>query len=190
MIHTVKGFGIINKADVDVFLEFSCFFYDPMDVGNLISGSSGFSKSSLYMWKFSVYVLLKPSKSFKHSEHYLASRWNECKCVAVGTFLGTALLWDWNENWPFPICGHCWYMEKQKILNSQRNLENEKWSWRNQLSWLETLLQSYSHLDSMVLAQKRIYRPMEQDRKPRDKPTHLWAPYLWQKRQEYAIGQR
>ena len=125
-----------------------------MDVGNLISGSSGFSKSSLYMWKFSVYVLLKPSKSFKHSEHYLASRWNECKCVAVGTFLGTALLWDWNENWPFPICGHCWYMEKQKILNSQRNLENEKWSWRTQAPWLRTVLQSYSNQRSMVLTKK------------------------------------
>ena len=62
----------------------------------------------------------------------------------------------------------------QKTPNSQGNFEKEKWSWRNQLSWLETLLQSYSHLDSMVLAQKRIYRPMEQDRKPRDKPySHL-----------------
>ena len=74
VIHIVKGFSIVNKADTDVFLEFSCFFYDPMDVGNLISGSSGFSKSSLYIWNFSVYVLLKPSKSFKYSEHYLASR--------------------------------------------------------------------------------------------------------------------
>ena len=59
MIYTVKGFGIINKAEVDVFLELSCFFYDPTDVGNLISGSSAFSKSSLNIWKFIVYVLLK-----------------------------------------------------------------------------------------------------------------------------------
>ena len=60
VIHTVKGFGIVNKAEVDVFLELSCFFYDPTDVGNLISGSSAFSKSSLNNWKLMVLVLLKP----------------------------------------------------------------------------------------------------------------------------------
>ena len=60
MIHTIKGFGVVNKAEVDVFLELSCFFDDPMDVGNLISGSSAFSKSSLNIWKFSVHVPLKP----------------------------------------------------------------------------------------------------------------------------------
>ena len=61
VIHTVKGFGVVNKAEVDVFLELSCFFYEPTDVGNLISGSSAFSTVSFYMCKFSVYVLLKPS---------------------------------------------------------------------------------------------------------------------------------
>ena len=61
MIHTVKGFSVVNEAEVDVFLEFSCFFYDPVDVGNLISGSSAFYKSSLDIWKFSVHVLLKSS---------------------------------------------------------------------------------------------------------------------------------
>ena len=67
VIHTVKGFGIVNEAKVDVFLEFFCFFDDPMDVGNLISGSSGFSKSSLNMWKFLVHILLKPSlENFEH----------------------------------------------------------------------------------------------------------------------------
>ena len=60
MIHTVKGFGLVNKAKVDVFLELSCFFDDPVDVGNLISGSSAFSKSSLNIWKFMVHILLKP----------------------------------------------------------------------------------------------------------------------------------
>ena len=60
MIHTVTGFGVVNTAQVDVFLELSCFFYDPADVGNLISGSSAFSKSSLIIWKFMVHVLLKP----------------------------------------------------------------------------------------------------------------------------------
>ena len=61
VIHTVKGFGIVNKAEIDVFLERSCFFQDPEDVGNLISGSSAFSKSSLNIWKFMVHVLLKPA---------------------------------------------------------------------------------------------------------------------------------
>ena len=61
MIHTAKSFSIVNEAEVDVFLEFSCFFYDPVDVSNLISGSSAFSKSSLNIWKFSVHVLLKPA---------------------------------------------------------------------------------------------------------------------------------
>ena len=76
MIHTVKGFGIVSEAEIDVFLEFFCFFYDPMDVGNLISGSSDFSKSSLYIWKFSIHTLLKPS--MENFEHYLASMWDEC----------------------------------------------------------------------------------------------------------------
>ena len=68
MIHTVKGYGLVNKTEVDVFLEVSCFFYDPTDVGNLISGSFAFSKSSLYIWKFSVHVLLKSSlKDFEHN---------------------------------------------------------------------------------------------------------------------------
>ena len=98
---TVKGFGIINKAEVDVFLEFSSFFYDPMDVGNLISGLSAFSKSSLNIWKFMVHVLLKPG--LENFEHYFASIWNECSCAVVWTFFGIFFLWDWNENWPFPV---------------------------------------------------------------------------------------
>ena len=61
VIHTIKGFSVVNEAEVDVFLEFSRFFYDPTDVGNLISGTSAFSKHSLYIWKFSVHILLKPS---------------------------------------------------------------------------------------------------------------------------------
>ena len=69
--HTVKGFGIVNKAEVEVFLELSCFLNDPMDVGNLISGSSAFSKSSLNIWKFMVHILLKPG--LKNFEHYFAS---------------------------------------------------------------------------------------------------------------------
>ena len=67
VIHTVKGFGIVNKAEIDVFLELSCFCADPVDVGNLISGSSAFSKTSLNTWKFTVHILLKPGlENFKH----------------------------------------------------------------------------------------------------------------------------
>ena len=69
--HTVKGFGIVNKAEVDVFLELSCFFNDPEDVGNLISGSSAFSKTSLNIWKFTVHILLKPV--LENFEHHFAS---------------------------------------------------------------------------------------------------------------------
>ena len=96
MIHTVKGFSVVKEAEVDVFLEFTCFFCDPVDVGNFISGSSVFSKSSLYIWKFLVHVLLKPN--LKDFEHYLASMWNERNCIIVWTFLDIALLWDWHEN--------------------------------------------------------------------------------------------
>ena len=71
VIYTVKGFSIVNKAEIDVFLDLSCFFDDPVDVGNLISGSSAFSKSSLNIWKFSVQVLLKPS--LENFEHYFAN---------------------------------------------------------------------------------------------------------------------
>ena len=82
------------------------------------------------------------------------------------------------------------HVETQKTLSSQNSLEKEEWSWRNQPSWLQIILQSYSHRNSMVLAQKQKYRPMEQDRKPRNKPTHLWVSCFWQRRQEYTMGQR
>ena len=101
VIHTVKGFSIVSEAVVYVFLKFSCFLYDPMDVGNLFSGSSAFSKSSLYIWKFSVHMLLKTS--LKDFDHYFVSVWDECNCVVVFTFFCIALLWDWNENWAFPV---------------------------------------------------------------------------------------
>ena len=71
VIHIVKGLGVVNKAEVDVFLEVSCFFDDPMDVGNLISDSSAFSKSNLNIWKFTVHVLLKPG--MENFEHYFSS---------------------------------------------------------------------------------------------------------------------
>ena len=101
VIHRVKSFSVVNEAEVDVFLEFSCFFYDPVDVGDLISDSSVFSKSSLNIWEFFVHILLKPS--MENFEHYFASVWNEHNCAIIWTFFGSAFLWDWNENWPFPV---------------------------------------------------------------------------------------
>ena len=114
VIYTIKGFSVVNEAEVDVFLAFSCFLYDPMNVGNFISGSSAFSKSFLNIWKFSVHVLLKPG--LKNLEHYSASVWGECSCAVVWTFSGFAFLWDWNENWPFPVLWPsfhqiCWHIE-------------------------------------------------------------------------------
>ena len=94
VIHTVKGFGIVNKAEIDVFLELSSFFHDPVDVGNLISGSSAFSKTSLNIRNFMVHTLLKPG--LENFEHYFTSMWDECNCVVVWAFFGIAFLWDWN----------------------------------------------------------------------------------------------
>ena len=108
VIHTVKGFRVVNEAKVNVFLKFSCFFYDPTDVGNLISGSSVFSKSSLNIWKFMVHVLLKPSLEIV--EHYFASVWDECNFAVVWTFFGIAFLWhclslglEWKLTFSSPV---------------------------------------------------------------------------------------
>ena len=81
VIHTVKGFDIVNKAEIDVFMELSCSFDDPADVGNMISGSSAFSKTSLNIWKFRVHVLLKPG--LENLEHYFTSVSDECNCAVV-----------------------------------------------------------------------------------------------------------
>ena len=98
VIYIVKGFGIVNKAEIDVFLELSCFFDDPKHVGNLISGFSAFSKTSLNIWKFMVHILVKPG--LENFEHNFAS--NEYNCAIVWAFFGIAFLRDWNENWTFP----------------------------------------------------------------------------------------
>ena len=113
--YTVKGFSIVNKAEIDVFLELSCFSNDPADVGNLISGSSTFSKTSLNVWKFIGHILLK--RGLDDFEHYFTSTWDECNCVVVCAFFGIAFLWDWNENWAFPVLWPllsfqiCWQIE-------------------------------------------------------------------------------
>ena len=81
MINTIKGFGVVNEAEVDDFVELSCFFYDPTDVGNLISGSSAFPKTSLNIWMFLSHILLK--LSLENFEYYFASVSGECSCVVV-----------------------------------------------------------------------------------------------------------
>ena len=90
VIHTAKGFGVVNKAEVDVFVELSCFFDDPADVGNLISGSSIFSKSSLNIWKFTVHELLKPG--LENFEHYFASMWDEQQYVILLSILRSCFI--------------------------------------------------------------------------------------------------
>ena len=94
-------FSLVNEAEVGVFLEYSCFFYDPADVGNLISGSSAFSKSRSNIWKFLVHILLKTN--LEDFQHYFASMWGECNCGVVWTLFGIALLCYWNEKWHFLV---------------------------------------------------------------------------------------
>ena len=93
--HIVKGFGIVNKVEIDVFLELSCFFDDLADVGNLISGSSTFSKTSLNIWKFMVQILLK--LALENFEHYFTSLWDEFNCAVVWAFFGIDFLQLNNE---------------------------------------------------------------------------------------------
>ena len=96
MIHTIKGFGVVDERDVDVFLEFPSFLCDPVNVGDLISGSSAFSKPCLDIWKFLVCIMLKPSmQDFKHD---LTSMGDECNCLMIRTFFSTTFLENWDED--------------------------------------------------------------------------------------------
>ena len=96
-----KGSSIVNETEIDIFLKFSCFLYNPVSVGNLISSFSSFSKSSLAIWNFLVHILLKPSmQDFKHD---LISKGDECNCPMISTFFGTTLLGNWDEDWPFSV---------------------------------------------------------------------------------------
>ena len=99
VIHTVKDFGTINKAEIDVALELSSFFSDPTNIGSWISGSYPISTSSLHIWKFTVHIQLKPH--LENFEHYFTSMWDECNCAVDWAFFGIAFLWDWDENWLF-----------------------------------------------------------------------------------------
>ena len=91
------------------FLKLPCLLHDPVNAGNLISCSSASLKPRLYIWNFSVHVLLKPR--LKNFEHNLTSMRNECNCKVVWTFFSISLLWDWNENWLSQSCGHCWVLQ-------------------------------------------------------------------------------
>ena len=102
VMHTVKDFCISQWSRSSCFSGILLpFFYDPSYFGNLISDSSAYSKSCLNIWKFLVHVLLKPS--MENFEHYFASMWNEYNYAVAWTFFDTVFLWDWNENWPFPV---------------------------------------------------------------------------------------
>ena len=108
VIHTVKGFHIVNEAEVDVFLEFSCFFDNPTDIGNLISGSSAFSKSSFNIWKFSLHVPLKPS--LENFEDYFASVWDGCNFEVLQSCGSLNILWhclslglEWKLTFSSPV---------------------------------------------------------------------------------------
>ena len=102
VIHTVEGFGVVKKTEIDDFLELSCFFDDPADVGNLISGSSAFSKSSLNMWNFTVHILLKPG--LENFEHDFTSVWDECNCVVIwAIFVIASLGLEWKLTFSSPV---------------------------------------------------------------------------------------
>ena len=104
-----KTLVVVKEAEVDVFLKFPCFFYDPTEVGNLISGSSAFSKSSLCICKLSIHVLLKAS--LKHFEYYLASLWNEWNCMVVQYSFALHFFGIQVETDFFQSCGHCWVFQ-------------------------------------------------------------------------------
>ena len=96
MIHIVKGFGIVDETEIDVFLKFPCFLYNPVNGGNLISSSSSISKPSLDIWKFLILIMLKPSmQDFKHD---LIIMGDECNCPMVSTFVSTTFLGNWDED--------------------------------------------------------------------------------------------
>ena len=123
VIHTVKGFCVVNEAEVDIFLEFPWFLYDPVNAGNLISGSSAFLKSTLNIWKFSVHVLLKPG--LENFEHYFASVRDECNCVVVEHSLALPFFGIGMKTDLFLCCDHClifqscWHIECNTLKDDE-----------------------------------------------------------------------
>ena len=152
MIHTVKGFGIVNKAEVDVFLETSGFFDDTTDVGTLISGSSDFSITSLNIWKFIVHILLKPG--LENFEHYIASVWDQCNCAVVWAFFGIAFFGIGMKTGLFQSCDHCcvfqscWNIECSSfIASSFGNWNSSTWMTSPPLALFVVMLPK-AHLPS------------------------------------------
>ena len=152
VIHTVKCFGIVNKAEIDAFLELSCFFHDPADVGNLISGSSAFSKTSLNISKFMVHILLKPG--LENFEHYFTSVWDECNCAAVWAFFGIAffgiemktdLFQSYGHRWVFQIC---WHIECSTFTASSFRIWNSSTGIPSPPLTLFIVMLSKAHLTS------------------------------------------
>ena len=131
VIHTVKGFGIVNKAEIDAFLELFCFFDDPADIGNLISDSSAFSITSLNIWNFKVHILLKPG--LENFDHYFTSVWDECNCAVVWAFFGIAFL-DL-----FQSCGPCWVFKFSLVTQIVKNLLALQDTWVQSLGWEDAL---------------------------------------------------
>ena len=143
VFHTIKGFGVVNKVEIDVFLELSCFFNDPADVGNSISGSSAFSKTSLNIWKFTVRVLLKPDLG--NFEHYFTSMWDERNCAVVWACLGQRE--GRTESWELLIHTGSHGLEKREsktesqeivtinILEAYRRKESLKWQTGKESNW-------------------------------------------------------
>ena len=121
VIHTVKGFGRVNKAEIDVFLELSCFFHDPADVDNLTSGSSAFSKTSLNIWKFMVHVLLKPG--LENFELYFASVWDECNCAVVWAFFDITRWSTPKSDWSYSL-----QPKMEKLYTVSKN-KTGSWLW-------------------------------------------------------------
>ena len=144
-LHSQRLF-IVNEAEVNVFLQVSSFFYDPTDVGDLISGSSAFSKSSWNIWNFSVHVLLKPG--VENFEHYFASMWDNCNCVVVRTFSGIAFMWNNpGEGEDYPLQYSALENSMDFIVHRVANVghksasfHSHRWNWNE--NWL---FESFGH---------------------------------------------
>ena len=139
VICTVKGFGVVNKAEVDIFLELSCFFDDPTDIGNWLSGSSAFSKSSMNIWKFTVRILLKPG--LENFEHYFASVWDECKESSDWCRMVLSKIFS-KDKVKDPILEEIWEISKMQILfKKMRKLRARGKEW---LTWVFVLVKGIS----------------------------------------------
>ena len=152
VIHTVKGFGIINKAELDVFLELSCFFHNPANVGNLISGSFAFSKTSLNIWKFTVHVLLK--SGLENFKHHFTSMWDECNCAVVWAFFALPFFGIGMKTDLFQSCGHCrvfqicWHIECSILTASSFRIWNSSTGISSPSLALFIMMLSKTHLTS------------------------------------------